>query len=157
MRERIIERAVPRPVTPVYTELSEILQIALHRALTGQQAPREALVGAAAEMQQLLDRAGLGGATAVVNDDRRGRVAAGVAGAGDDRRDCRVPDRVDRTGNRCISTICACRGSGIAFIGFANYSEALSDRAILERDGAHRRIHGDGGDAGDRAAVWCWR
>ncbi len=33
---RIIERAVPRPVTPVYTQLSEILQIHLHRALTRQ-------------------------------------------------------------------------------------------------------------------------
>ena len=29
---RIIERAVPRPVTPVYSELSEILQVTLHRA-----------------------------------------------------------------------------------------------------------------------------
>ena len=28
---RIVERAVPRPVTPVYTQLSEILQIRLHR------------------------------------------------------------------------------------------------------------------------------
>ncbi|HEX5110012.1 MAG TPA: ABC transporter substrate-binding protein [Vicinamibacterales bacterium] len=56
----IIERAVARPATPVYTELSEILQIALHRALTDQQAPRAALAGAAAEIQALLDKAGLG-------------------------------------------------------------------------------------------------
>ncbi len=62
----VIERAVPRPVTPVYTELSEILQIDLHRALTRQAEPAAALSHAAAEMQRLLDRAGLG---------ERGRVA----------------------------------------------------------------------------------
>ena len=39
----IIEHAVPRPVTPVYTELTEILQIYLHRALTGQLEPAAAL------------------------------------------------------------------------------------------------------------------
>jgi multiple sugar transport system substrate-binding protein len=56
----IIELAVPRPVTPVYTELSEILQIYLHRALTRQLDPAPALASAAKEMQALLDRAGLG-------------------------------------------------------------------------------------------------
>jgi len=56
---RIIERAVARPVTPVYTELSEILQIALHRTLTNQQEPRAALEGAASSMQALLDKVGL--------------------------------------------------------------------------------------------------
>jgi multiple sugar transport system substrate-binding protein len=56
---RIVEHAVPRPVTPVYTELSELLQVALHRALTRQQAPSDALHGAAASMRALLDRAGL--------------------------------------------------------------------------------------------------
>ena len=56
----VIEAAVPRPVTPVYTELSEILQIDLHRALTGQLAPEAALTHAAREMQRLLDRVGLG-------------------------------------------------------------------------------------------------
>lgn len=57
---RIIEYAVPRPVTPVYTQLSEILQIHLHRALTRQSAPATALAQAQAEMQHLLDRVGLG-------------------------------------------------------------------------------------------------
>ncbi len=57
---RIIEAAVPRPVTPVYTQLSEILQIQLHRALSRQAEPAAALARAAAEMQELLDRAGLG-------------------------------------------------------------------------------------------------
>lgn len=51
---RIIEHAVPRPVTPVYTELSDILQIALHRALTQQQSPTEALSEAAHAMRALL-------------------------------------------------------------------------------------------------------
>lgn len=55
----IIERAVPRPVTPVYTELSEILQIRLHRALTQQQEPAEALADAAREMRELFERVGL--------------------------------------------------------------------------------------------------
>jgi multiple sugar transport system substrate-binding protein len=56
----IIEAAVPRPVTPVYTQLSEILQIQLHRALSRQAEPADALARAAAEMQELLDRVGLG-------------------------------------------------------------------------------------------------
>ena len=49
-----IERAVPRPVTPVYTQLSGILQIHLHRALTRQTTPAAALSGAANEMRRLL-------------------------------------------------------------------------------------------------------
>ena len=56
----IIERAVPRPITPVYSQLSEILQISLHRALTGQQEPRAALHDAAAGMRALLARVKLG-------------------------------------------------------------------------------------------------
>jgi multiple sugar transport system substrate-binding protein len=55
----IIERAIPRPVTPVYSELSEILQIYLHRALTRQASPREALGDAAVGMRRVLARAGL--------------------------------------------------------------------------------------------------
>jgi multiple sugar transport system substrate-binding protein len=56
----IVEAAVPRPVTPVYTQLSEILQIQLHRALSRQVEPGPALARAASEMQALLDRVGLG-------------------------------------------------------------------------------------------------
>src|SRR5690349_5176699 len=56
----VIERAVPRPVTPVYTQLSDILQVDLHRALTRQQEPSVALAHAATEMQALLERSGLG-------------------------------------------------------------------------------------------------
>jgi multiple sugar transport system substrate-binding protein len=57
---QIIDFAVPRPVTPVYTQLSEILQIHLHRALTRQTGPAAALAQAQTEMQRLLNRAGLG-------------------------------------------------------------------------------------------------
>ena len=57
---RVIEVAVPRPVTPVYNQLSEILQIHLHRALTRQSTPASALARAQAEMQELLNRVGLG-------------------------------------------------------------------------------------------------
>jgi ABC-type glycerol-3-phosphate transport system substrate-binding protein len=53
---RIIEAAEPRPVTPVYSQLSSILQVALHRALTLQDEPRPALREAAAEMRALLAR-----------------------------------------------------------------------------------------------------
>jgi multiple sugar transport system substrate-binding protein len=51
-----IEQAVPRPVTPLYTELSRILQVGLHRALTGQAEPAAALREAAQEMRSTLAR-----------------------------------------------------------------------------------------------------
>jgi multiple sugar transport system substrate-binding protein len=56
---QLLDAAVPRPVTPVYSELSEILQVRLHRALSGQQAPEAALREAAREIRTLLARAGL--------------------------------------------------------------------------------------------------
>lgn len=56
---QVLMAAHPRPVTPVYTQLSEILQIRLHRALSRQQEPRAALTDAAHEMRRLLQRAGL--------------------------------------------------------------------------------------------------
>ena len=52
----VVERAVPRPPMPVYTQLSEILQIQLHRALVRQVTPEEALRTAARQMEELLDR-----------------------------------------------------------------------------------------------------
>ncbi len=55
----IVDRAVPRPVTPIYSQLSEILQIALHRALTRQVDPSSALREAAAAVRVAIDRAGL--------------------------------------------------------------------------------------------------
>ena len=57
---RIIQAAVPRPVSPVYSQLSNILQVSLHRALTRQQEPTAALQDAAAGMRALLARLKLG-------------------------------------------------------------------------------------------------
>ena len=54
-----IDAAAPRPVSPVYTEMSEILQVRLHRALTGQEPPEAALRAAAREIRTLLARSGL--------------------------------------------------------------------------------------------------
>jgi len=55
----IVESAVPRPATPVYSQLSGILQIQLHRALTRQASPEEALHTAADNMRRVLAAAGL--------------------------------------------------------------------------------------------------
>jgi multiple sugar transport system substrate-binding protein len=56
---RVVHQAVPRPVTPVYTQLSGILQVHLHRALTRQVPPEAALQAAAREMRSVLGYAGL--------------------------------------------------------------------------------------------------
>ncbi len=55
----ILRTAVPRPPSPAWAELSEVLQIDLHRALTGQSRPREALASAARSMRSLLEQLGL--------------------------------------------------------------------------------------------------
>jgi multiple sugar transport system substrate-binding protein len=55
----VIGHAVARPVTPVYAELSDRLQVWLHRALSGQAEPATALAAAAREMRALLERARL--------------------------------------------------------------------------------------------------
>jgi multiple sugar transport system substrate-binding protein len=52
----IHDRAAPRPVTPIYSQLSELLQIQLHRALTGQAEPATALAEAAQRMNALVER-----------------------------------------------------------------------------------------------------
>jgi multiple sugar transport system substrate-binding protein len=52
----IVERAVPRPATPIYSQLSELLQIDLHRALSGQLPPDRALHDAAKSMTALIER-----------------------------------------------------------------------------------------------------
>jgi multiple sugar transport system substrate-binding protein len=56
---RAIESAVPRPVTPIYNELSEILQIELHRTLVRQAEPQEALNAAAKQIEALIERTGM--------------------------------------------------------------------------------------------------
>jgi multiple sugar transport system substrate-binding protein len=57
---RIIEAAVARPATPVYSQLSSILQVSVHRALTRQQEPRTALAEAAVAIRALLARLQVG-------------------------------------------------------------------------------------------------
>ena len=52
----IVERAAARPATPIYSQLSELLQIDLHRALSGQAAPDQALHDAARAMNALVER-----------------------------------------------------------------------------------------------------
>lgn len=56
---QVIQQATPRPITPVYSQLSDILQISIHRVLTRQREPGPALREAAAAMRDLLARAGL--------------------------------------------------------------------------------------------------
>lgn len=56
---RAVESATPRPVTPLYTQLSEILQIELHRALAGQITPEAALTAAAQKMNTAIEQTGL--------------------------------------------------------------------------------------------------
>jgi len=58
----IVEHAVARPVSPVYSELSGALQVHLHRALTGQETPADALTRAADAIRAILARSGLDGA-----------------------------------------------------------------------------------------------
>ena len=53
---QVLEHATPRPVTPIYSQLSELLQIQLHRALTGQATPEQALHEAAHQMTDLVER-----------------------------------------------------------------------------------------------------
>jgi multiple sugar transport system substrate-binding protein len=57
--EQIIDSAVVRPVTPVYAELSDILQVHLHRCLSGQESTADALRRAQNEIDALLVRVGL--------------------------------------------------------------------------------------------------
>jgi ABC-type glycerol-3-phosphate transport system substrate-binding protein len=57
--EAILASAVPRPSTPVYSQLSEIVQIHLHRCLSQQETAAAALDAAALEMRALLGRLGL--------------------------------------------------------------------------------------------------
>ena len=56
----IIEHAVARPQTPLYTELSQILQIRMHQALTDQLSSGKAISLAAAEMRTVMARSDRG-------------------------------------------------------------------------------------------------
>jgi multiple sugar transport system substrate-binding protein len=68
---QVIGRARARPVTPVYSELSGLLQVRLHEALSGQRDPAEALSLAAGEMRELLARKRLGPGSAAADDAAR--------------------------------------------------------------------------------------
>jgi multiple sugar transport system substrate-binding protein len=57
--ERIIGSAVARPATPVYAELSDILQVHVHRCLSGQESSAAALHAATREIDALFERVGL--------------------------------------------------------------------------------------------------
>ncbi|MFN2441521.1 MAG: ABC transporter substrate-binding protein [Thermoanaerobaculia bacterium] len=57
---KIVESAVARPSTPVYSEISELMQIELHRALTGEIEAEEALRRADHAIAAILEGAGLG-------------------------------------------------------------------------------------------------
>ncbi|HEU4700720.1 MAG TPA: ABC transporter substrate-binding protein [Gemmatimonadales bacterium] len=54
-----VTSAMARPATPVYTELSDLLQVQLHRALAGQAEPAAALHTAARDIDALLERTGV--------------------------------------------------------------------------------------------------
>ena len=133
MRGASSSAPLPRPATPVYSELSEILQIALHRALTGQQEPRAALREAATAMRALLDTS----RTSMPrrnHDARRDtpRLDARAPGAGRHCSGRAVPDRCGRSGNRCTCTICGCPGSA----GPSSAPPTTSRRSAIRGSGA---------------------
>lgn len=64
---KVVEDARPRPPTPLYAELSQVLQAPLHAALSGQLPADTALRGAARDMRRVLVEAGV----ATVADRRR--------------------------------------------------------------------------------------
>lgn len=67
--EHILSNAVARPATPVYAELSDILQVHLHRCLSGQEHTAEALHEATREIEALLRRVGLEPRTALAQSE----------------------------------------------------------------------------------------
>ena len=52
----IVDHARARPASPIYSELSEVLQIHLHDALSGRAEPEAALTAAAREMNARIER-----------------------------------------------------------------------------------------------------
>ena len=143
---------MPRPVTPVYSQLSAILQIALHRALTRQQEPRAALQDAAGAMRALLAQREARHLGHDADDRSRGtrpatreaRLAWTLAlpALGDHRAGralCRSPGR---SGSRCTSTICGCRGSAGRSSARPTTSRRCGDPRFWSALGAHGRLRG---------------
>ena len=163
---------MPRPVTPVYSELSEILQVSLHRALTRQQEPRAALHEAAARDAGAAARAS-SWRRRVMSSSRRGTVtrrwrrgearlawALALPALGDDRAGRARSDRLDAAGSRCTSHDLRMPWLGRPFVGARQLRRGRCRRAFRERARrtrllfAARHRH-----ARARAAAWCsrWR
>ncbi len=52
----ILKNSLPRPVSPVYTDLSNIIQVNVHRALTKQASPTAALSALQSQLQALVNK-----------------------------------------------------------------------------------------------------
>ena len=132
---------MPRPVTPVYTQLSEILQVQLHRALTRQTEPATALSTAA--------RADAGVCSIAPDWGREVALPRGEPGYGIERSEAALAWWMvarrrswrfswsrsflwpGRSGSRCISTISGCPGSA----GRSSVSPTTSRRSAIPASG----------------------
>lgn len=52
----ILQNSLPRPVSPVYTDLSNLIQVNVHQALTKQVTPAAALSALQSQMQTLVNK-----------------------------------------------------------------------------------------------------
>jgi len=52
----ILQNSLPRPVSPVYTDLSNIIQVNIHQALTNQASPAAALSALQSQLQALVNK-----------------------------------------------------------------------------------------------------
>ena len=137
----VVEHAVPRPVTPVYTQLSDILQIQLHRALTRQASPEDALREARDQMQRLLDRVGLGaGSVRALALSPAGRSSARRAWGGPWCSRPSAPSSSSpsfrwpgRSGSRSTCTTSGCPGSAGRSSGSTTISRRWGTRASARR------------------------
>jgi len=53
---QVLENSLPRPVSPVYPDLSNIIQTHIHQALTKQASPQDALTGLQSDLQALVSK-----------------------------------------------------------------------------------------------------
>ena len=143
----IVEAAVPRPVTPVYTQLSEILQIQLHRALSRQAEPAD---GAGPRRHRRCrpcstapgwDEAPLPGAEPRGAERREARLAYGMVApaVGTILLVALFPLDLDRVGVASTCTISGCPGWASPSSGSTTTSRSCGT-AVLGRDGAHRLV-----------------
>ena len=52
----ILQNSLPRPVSPVYTDLSNLIQVNVHQALTKQVSPAAALSALQTQLQALVSK-----------------------------------------------------------------------------------------------------